>query len=155
MTKSRLRHIFYRFFLAIAYLSVTLQWLWIFALGAPQLIDKGVFDSFISEVPVEQPTQPAASSEASPTLAVVAAVITLIFLGLTAIILVRLPKTISQTGEKVIHQATEAIIPVVTHHQRIPTKKKRTIQDALPSVFNFCSSLFRSSPHSSFQPYKQ
>ena len=124
MTKRRIRRLLAQIFLGIAYLSVTLQWLWVLATGLPPLISAGVFDSLAPPAPVEQTVVPHSSVEFSPILAVIAGVITLVFLLLTVIILVKLPKTIATSGDKMVHRATEVVIPVITHRKQLPAKKK-------------------------------
>ncbi len=127
MTKVRIRRLFAQAFLAIAYLIVTLQWLWMLAIGLPPLIEAGAFDSLAPPTQTEQPATQVYPAEFSPVLTIFAGVITLVFLGLTAVILIKLPKTISQTGDKIVHQATEVVIPVITHHKKLPARKKREL----------------------------
>lgn len=126
MTNQRIRRFFAQAFLVIAYLLVTLQWLWVFAVGLPPLIDAGMLDTFIPTEPVETKsvTHPV---ELSPVIAIVAGAVTLLFLALTIVVLIKLPKTISTTGDKIVQQSTNALIPVITHHKKLPAKKKRLI----------------------------
>ena len=126
MTKKRIRRLFAQLFLAIAYIAVTLQWLWVLTIGLPPLVETGVFDSFSSHRQAEQPVASTAAGP-SPFLAVVAGVITLLFLAITIIVLIKLPKTISHTGETLVHKASEVVIPVITHHKKIPAKKQRVL----------------------------
>lgn len=126
MTKTLIRRLLAQTFLTIAYLFVTFQWLWVLVLGLPPMIETGVFDS-LSPTPQTEQTTPTVTAGPSPVLLIVAGVITLVFLAITIIVLVKLPKTISRTGDKIVHQATEAIIPILTHRQNIPAKKKRAL----------------------------
>lgn len=125
MTKYNIRQILNRGFLALGYMSLTLQWLWILMIGLPPMIESGIFDSLAPTV--SEPSAPSPSMEFSPALAMIAGVITLIFLVITVIVIIKLPKTISNAGEKVIHQTSEAIIPVITHNKKISAKKKRLL----------------------------
>lgn len=126
MTKQRIRRLLTHVFVVFAYILVTLQWLWVFAIGLPQLIETGALDTFMPTEPIktETITQPA---ELSPAIAIAAGSITLLFLALTIIVLVKLPKAISSTGDKIVQQSTNAIIPVITHHKKLPVKKKRLL----------------------------
>ena len=126
MTKKRIRRIVAQIFLAVAYVAVTLQWLWVLTIGLPPLIETGVFDSFSPPKQVEQPA-PGQTAEPSPVLMVVAGVITLVFLAITIIVLIKLPKAISHTGDALVHKATIAVVPVITHHKKLPAKKQRVL----------------------------
>ena len=134
MTKKRIRGVFSQTFLALAYMAVTLQWLWVLTIGLPPLIETGIFESFSPPKQTEQPVAPEMNG-LSPILAVVAGIITLVFLSITIIVLIKLPKTISNTGSTLVHKATEAVIPVITHHQKIPAKKKRELSHRIMIVF--------------------
>lgn len=127
MNRARLHTATYRFFLSIAYVLATLQWLWILALGLPLLIDAGTLDGLMPPEQVQQPVQQTSPDSLSPAFAIFAGIITLLFLVITVIILIKLPRTIAKTSDAVIHQASEAIVPVVTQHHKISTKKKRVL----------------------------
>jgi len=114
-------------------MAVTLQWLWVLVVGLPQLIETGLLDSLMSTAPVE-PASAMHPVEFSPVLAIAAGVITLAFLVLTIIIFIKLPKAISMTGERIVHQSTNAVVPIVTQHKKIPAKKKRLISRRITKI---------------------
>ena len=133
MNVTKLRNLTASIFLGLAYLFVVLQWLWILALGLPSLVETGVFESLTPPQQTEQPA-PVTPSEFSPVLTLLAGIITLVFLALTVVILIKIPKTISQTGDKIIHQTTEAIIPVITHHKKITKQKKYQLSQKITAA---------------------
>lgn len=127
MKKSKLRHHSGRFLLGLFYVFVTLQWLWVAAVGLPAIVSGDAMSSFLT---FQQPTEPQPTNTAigfSPVLAVTAGVITLIFLVITIYILVRLPKTIAKTGDTIVHRTADVLVPVITHHKPLPIKKRRII----------------------------
>lgn len=120
------RRALYTIFLGLAYIAITLQWLWVLIIGLPPLIESDMFVSFMQ--PAEPaPVTPKHDVEFSPIIAIIAGAITLVFLVLTIIIFIKLPKTIMGTGEKIMHQSSEAIVPVITHHKKLPPKKRRQL----------------------------
>lgn len=127
MTTAKFRLALAQLLLGFAYLSVAFQWLWVLALGLPPLIDAGFFDSFISPTKAPEPTvQPTLDS---PPLAVTiaAGVTTILFLIITVIVLIKLPKAVSKTGEAIVHQTANAIVPVISHNKKIAATKKRVL----------------------------
>jgi hypothetical protein len=127
MRKSSLRLHVANLFLALAYIIVTLQWLWVLAIGLPPAINSGVFDTLKPQTRIFEESTPVNSSESSPVILLFAGIATLIFLLLTVYILVKLPKTITKTGEKFVQQTTKVVLPLVSHHQEISSKKHRKL----------------------------
>ena len=135
MNRAHARHLAARFFLGLCYIFITLQWLWIFAVGLPPLIKSGALDGLTptsSSVPAEPSV--ASGGELSPVVAVVIGIVTLVFLALTIIIMIRLPRTVAKTGDKIIHQATEAVIPVVAHQHALSAKKKQQLSRRITAL---------------------
>ncbi len=112
--------------LGIAYFSCLLQWAWLLIVGLPQLIKTGVLDGLVN-TPTPQPVRTAASSDLSPATLAFVGIVTLVFLVITAIVLIRLPKAVTKTGQRAVGQATELVVPAVTHHKKIPAKKRREL----------------------------
>lgn len=110
----------------IAYFSCLLQWSWLLIVGLPQLIKTGAFDGLVS-APKPTAVPVATQSDLSPATLLFVGIITLAFLVFTAIVLIRLPRTIAKTGQRVVVQATEIVVPAVTHHKKIPAKKRREL----------------------------
>lgn len=131
MTNSTVRRHIGRFLLGLFYLIVTLQWLWVAAVGLPAVVSGDTFDSLLTFQQPTEPQQTSASARFSPILAIVAGIISLIFLVITVYILIRLPKTIARTGDAIVHRTTDVLIPVITHHKPLATKKRRSISAKL------------------------
>mgnify|MGYP003296723568 CR=1 FL=1 len=133
MTKLSVRRVLYRLFLALAYIIISLQWLWVLTLGLPLIIEAGLFDSFAQSAP-PTPSVSESPAEFSPIVAIAAGVVTLVFLALTIVIFFKLPKVITDTGEKIIQQSAEAIVPVITQHKKLPAKKRRIVSRRVTRV---------------------
>lgn len=127
MTKSALRYHGGRLLLGLFYIFVTLQWLWVAAVGLPAVVSGDTLDSLLTFQQPSQPLPDSTPASFSPVLTVVAGVISLLFLVITLYILVRLPKAIAKTGDVIVHRTTDVLVPVITHHKPLPVKKKRSI----------------------------
>lgn len=121
-----MRNILAKMLLAASYILLVLQWLWVLLIALPPLIKSGAFDGLNSPT-VQTPVIQAQPLAPSPLVLTIVGLITLIILVVTVIVLIRLPKTIMHTGERVVHQAAEAVIPVLTHHKPLPAKKRRLL----------------------------
>jgi hypothetical protein len=122
MKNIRFRRGLSRLLVSLAYISCLFEWLWAFVIGLPLLLKSGVLDMLSSPTPPEPVPMP--TPEPSP---LVWAFIVVVIVGLfvmTIMALLRLPKTISQAGQKIVTHTAEAIIPIVTHHQTVPAKKR-------------------------------
>lgn len=126
MNTLRVRTILAKLLLATSYILLVLQWLWTLLIALPPLIKSGAFDGLNSPT-VQTPFIQAQPLAPSPLVLTIVGLITLIILIVTVIVLIRLPKTIMHTGERVVHQAAEAVIPVLTHHKPLPAKKRRLL----------------------------
>lgn len=112
-------------------MSCLFQWFWIFIIALPPLVKSGALDTFIA-TPLPEPTpQTSPQDELSPIIVLVVGAITLFVLILTIIIFIRLPRTISKTGQHVVQHTAEAIIPTITHHKALPAKKRRELSRKL------------------------
>lgn len=123
MKATRFRTIISNLLLILAYAAMALQWLWLLLVGLPPLIKNGAFD-VLMQAPAPPATIPAQPFEASPVVWLLVGVVTLVILAVTIIVLIRLPRTILQTGERIVRSTSEAIVPIVTHHQPLPAKKR-------------------------------
>lgn len=107
---------------SLAYISCLFEWLWAFVIGLPLLLKSGMLDVLSS--PSQPEPVPMPTPEPSP---LVWAFIVVVIVGLfviTLIALLRLPKAISQAGQKIVTHTAEVVIPIVTHHQAAPAKKR-------------------------------
>lgn len=126
MNVRRLRTIVAKILLVVSYLTLILQWLWLLLIVVPPLVKSGAIDALYA------PTQPAPNMHtetfvASPIVLVIIGVITLAILIGTVIILIRIPKAIVQTGERVVEQTAQAVLPTLTHHKPVSATKKRVL----------------------------
>ena len=115
-------------FFGLAYTSLVLQWLWMLTIGLPPLIRSGALDSFVtSPVPNGTGTTTVAPIEMSPLVLLFVGVTTLLVLILTVVVIIKTPRAIVNSGEKVVTQAANAVVPVVTHHHKLPEVKRRAV----------------------------
>lgn len=133
MTQKDIRHVVARVLLGFAYISICFQWLWVLALGLPPLIEAGIFDSFTTSE-VAPPTNSPINDPPSPLLTIGAGIVTIIFLIITVVVIIKLPKAVAQTGETIVHQTAEVIVPVITHHKKLPAKTKRALTQRLTNL---------------------
>lgn len=119
--------------LGVAYITCLLQWLWVAIVGVPPLLKTGAFDSFV-QTPPPQPIPPATHIELSPIATALVGVFTLIILVITVVVIIRIPRTITRTGEKIVHQAADTVVPAVTHHKKLPAKKQRQLSERITIV---------------------
>lgn len=124
MSKPRVQYTISRIILAAAYLSCVLQWLWVLVLGLPPLIDSGALDMLTTPPPPTPEFTTPESSDPSPMAWVAVVIVTVIMLAVTVFVLIRLPRSIARTGERMLETTTEAVLPVITHHKQLPAKKR-------------------------------
>ena len=122
------------------YISCMLQWLWAGIIFVPLLLENDTVRNLF--LPAENTTPPPASSLEPPSLImmIVAIIVTVIVIGIAAVVLVRLPISIAKAGQKTVQATAQVILPVVTHHQKLPPKKKRLLTFRLIKIikFSFC-----------------
>ena len=123
------------------YISLILQWLWVSVLFLPQLFEnEKVKDFFMPPTNITQ--VPSIELHAPPLLATVLAItITIAVLIITMVILTRLPIAVSKTGKKTVLSTAEKILPVITHHQKLPAKKKRQLTVQIIRIVKFVFTL--------------
>ncbi len=115
------------FFRAASYIFTVLAWLWLGMLLAPPLVDSGALGVFLPSQ-FAQPVEPSpAPDSSSPLLLVVGAAVTLLMVVISIVILWRLPKTVSKTGQHISKSVTHAAMPILTHHKKLPKKKQRAL----------------------------
>lgn len=120
------------------YLSLCFQWLWVGAALLPSLLENESIRTFL----IPDPGQPAITSQPlestfSPILLLLSVIITVVVVLVSAIILIRLPVAIAKTGKKTVQSTAEAIIPVVTHHHKLPAKKRRVLTAKIVKYIKF------------------
>ena len=120
------------------YLSLCFQWLWAGAALLPSLLENKSVRHFLIPEPSQNITaQQPLEAAFSPILFLVAIIITVVVIAVSAIILIRLPIAIAKTGKKTVQSTAQAIIPVVTHHQKLPAKKQRLLTARIIKYIKF------------------
>jgi hypothetical protein len=112
-------------------MSLTLQWLWVFVVGLPPLVKSGALDFVSAPQKPVVPVTHTPSIPQSPVTLILVAVLTIAILVLAVYILIRIPKTIAKTGEQLIQQTSQVVLPVLTHHKALPAKKRRVLSRRL------------------------
>lgn len=131
MKLERVRIITRNLLLGAAYFTVILQWFWVTVIALPPLIEGGAFDGLVQSSPATKRIETTDPVEITgPTLWLIGGV-TAFILILTAIILIKIPKTILSTSESIVHKTTDAVIPIVTNHAVLPVKKRRELSRRL------------------------
>lgn len=127
MTRSSLQRLASKFFLSLGYLAGTFGWLWVLLVALPPLVKSGAIDGLLAS-PV--PTEPVIATppiETSPLVLLAIGVVTLVILIITVVILLRIPRTIVHSGERIISHTAEAVVPVIAHHKPLPAKERRVL----------------------------
>lgn len=141
MSSRLIRRVLSVVLLGVAYIAAVLNWLWLMIAGLPRLIESGKID-LLTAAP--QPTPEIVHTDAwasSPLIWLVVGVATLGILIMTVVVLIRLPRTIVETGQKVVDQTAEAILPALTHHKPLPEKKKKLLSRRLVLLIQLSLSL--------------
>src|SRR6476620_721240 len=116
-------------FRGIAYLSVTLQWLWLLILVLPPLMESETLNEFIQPTStVNAPVLKAEPIELTGVSLVLISIITIVLILTTIVLILRLPKAIVETGDTILHKTTDLAIPVLTHKAHIPAKKRKRLE---------------------------
>lgn len=126
MSQPRKKHFLVSLFGVLFYVTVTLGWLWSVL---PYIPDLARISTSLQQpvIPAEPAQQIVTTGPPSLLLIVIAVVVTIILLGLTIYTLVKLPATVSKTGEKFTKNTSDYIVPLVTHHAPLSEKKRRQL----------------------------
>lgn len=107
----------------LGYFSVILQVAWtIIILGYP-LITANSNPLFPAPSSRTAPQLPEISGIFSPIITVITIIFVALILLTTIVVIVRLPKTIGQSGARTTHSVAKVILPVVTHQKPLPKKQ--------------------------------
>lgn len=79
------------------------------------------------EVPAEPLQVASASGPPSMLSLIIACAITAIIIGLTLYVLAKLPTTVAKSGQKITQRASDFIVPAITHHAKLPAKKRQRL----------------------------
>lgn len=113
----------------LAYVSCLFQWAFVMVPFLPGVLDSDVFHTFVPSSAPEAVKVNLPSPQVVPEwlMFTVAAIIALIVVAATVSALARLPRAVGRTGRKLTHSTAAQIVPVVTHHAKIPEKKRRAL----------------------------
>ncbi|HCR55428.1 TPA: hypothetical protein DIV49_00490 [Candidatus Saccharibacteria bacterium] len=111
-----------QFFMYTSYLTCALQWFWLGILVLGVFAQNGMLDTLNQHEPVVAPVP--THEPASPVALAIGGIVTVAMIIITVVVLIRLPKAIAKTSQVVTERATETILPVVSHHKKLPKKKK-------------------------------
>lgn len=129
--KHRVMNALSNVFGGFGYLSNVFQWLWVFGIYLPQILESRAGVLFVPDAPPvpADTTVATASFPAIPTpvaIAIVVVIFVLVVL-MTVVGVMRLPKQIAEAGKKTTHTAAAHIVPVVTRHKKVPERKRRQL----------------------------
>lgn len=115
------------------YFSSVLQWLWIGILFIPELLRNDSIRTLLMPPPADnQATRILPPiDDTSIIMTIIAISLTIIILGITAFVLIRLPIAFVNVSKIAIDKSTEVALPLVTHHKKLPQKQKRLISQRL------------------------
>ena len=122
MTKQKLLTRIVRLLAVVSYMFCALQWFWLGILVLGFFAQNGMLDTLNQHEPVAAPVP--THEPASPVALAIGGIVTVAMIIITVVVLIRLPKAIAKTSQVVTERATETILPVVSHHKKLPKKKK-------------------------------
>lgn len=116
------------FFGAFGYMSLMLEWLWVFGLLLyPYIININFM--LPDNTPEAPPTPPAAIDS---TLALVlGAVVTVLCLAVAVYALYSVPRSIAKTGARAARLTANTVIPTMTHHRHVSKKESKRLTFAV------------------------
>ena len=124
------------------YLSLAIQWLWVFVIFIPPLIANPTIKSFITPEKTDQAVAPSFTINADSLLmTIIAVIVTLIVLGITLVVLVKLPLAIARVGQKSVETVTSNFVPIVSHHKPLSPAKKRIITSRIKILVKLLGTL--------------
>lgn len=122
---------------AIFYFICMFQWLWALMPYLP---------GFIKMVGVPESTEPVvlipvqdmvAVGPPSPAMAVFAAAITILFVGVSIYIFIKLPSIAGRTGQKATRSVAAKVTPIVAGKAKMSVKKKRILNQQIVTYIKF------------------
>ncbi|MNH58576.1 hypothetical protein D3C85_1114510 [compost metagenome] len=114
------------FFGTLFYLSCLLQWMWATLPYMPGIVRLAEIlqGPKNTPAPIQETTT---SGPPSLLLLIIALVATAIVIGLTLYVLIKFPVTVAKSAQKMTQNASARIVPIVTHHAKLPEKKRRRL----------------------------
>lgn len=112
---------------ALGYISVFFQWTWSLLLFVYPIITEN--PELL--LPQDNAASNTGAFEFDPAFAplatIIAIVVTVAIIALTAVVLVRLPKTIGKKAAEVTRATASTVIPAITRHKKISKKKRERL----------------------------
>lgn len=119
------------FFGALGYLSLLLEWLWVFGLLLyPQV--KNLSFILPDSAPAQKP-QPSLTTIDSTFALIIGTVVTMLCLLLIIYTIYRVPREIAKTSSRAAHVAASTVIPSLTRHKHISKKESKRLTFAVVS----------------------
>lgn len=126
----------------LGYICCILGWLWLAIIALPPLIESGAINGILPDETTPKPVIPVAPQPGiSPVASLAVGIITLIMLTATFFILWRLPRTVVKSGDKIVEATAESVLPVVTHHRKLPAKRQRQLSRRLAFIVRLLAML--------------
>lgn len=113
------------------------QWLWAlmpFLPGVIKLINTPKSPDVIVIVPVQDLV---AVSPPTPAMVIFAAAITVLFIGISIYVFLKLPSVAGKLGQKVTKSAAVRITPIVSGRAKMSAKKKRVLNQRIVNYIKF------------------
>ncbi len=108
------------------YLSCLLQWMWATLPYLPGIVR--LAEILRRPVNTPAPTQEITSSgPPSLLLLIIAFAATAAIIGVTLYVLIKFPVAIAKSGQKMTQRASSFIVPAITHHTKLPEKKRQRL----------------------------
>lgn len=126
MTQFSKRLLVVNFFGTLFYLSCLLQWTWATLPYMPGIVRLAEMLQGPKGTPAPM-QEVAASGPPSLLLLIIAFAATVIVIGLTLYVLIKFPVTVAKSAQKMTQNTSARIVPIVTHHAKLPEKKRRQL----------------------------
>lgn len=116
---------FVNLFGALSYLAIILEWMWLFILYIPLLLKYHVFDWTLPKAS-STPSEQFHFTFALPSVftLVIASIVTALVIVITLYILIKIPIEAVKKSHALTTEASEKVVPVLTHHKHISKKQK-------------------------------
>lgn len=127
MTRFSKRLFVVNFFGTLFYLSCLLQWMWAALPYLPGIVR--LAEMLRGPMGASEPVQEVAAASGPPSLLllILALAITAIVIGLTLYALIKFPVTVAKSAQKITQNTSARIVPIITHHAKLPDKKRRLL----------------------------
>ncbi len=130
MCAKRLKLFIVQALAVLAYLACAVLWVLMLLPYGPSLLESDAYKTFVTHSdsqPIPAP-QPVALPPAGQGIVFVAAILLVIgVIAVTVMSFRRAPRMIGHVGQQLTRRTAEMIVPMITHHHKIPAKKRRLL----------------------------